>query len=314
MRYNFYMVRDQARFFFYIFFVFFILILFINLHLLSSNHNLILGIILSAFYFFLFYAFFFYWPDSFLPGLKIGDRFQIIADYLSGKNHRVVKVEKGFIEKNFLLLRKKPDHYFIEVDEQSVVIITDPNHHLTPLISGNHFISRHHRILHVLPKGLNLIQLGPLPEELFFPVSKTTGESLADFHARSRRFNLTRTSAKEGRILYPSFQILYRIKPEKNATMPDQNILGLAGELIQREFPIEMKPEIDRMISDAVLENWRGKIAKMDSGAINELIKSTPVMLEDFSIFFTQNDELLKYFNITIFLERVITNELENGR
>ena len=96
--------------------------------------------------------------------------------------------------------------------------------------------------------------------------------------------------------------------------MTDRNILGLAGELIQRGFPIEIKPEIDRIISDAVLDIWRRKIAGIKSTRILELIKSTPVMLEDFSNFFTQNDELLKYFNITIFLERIIIKELENGR
>lgn len=309
MRYNFYMSRNNSRTFLYSFILLFFLVSVLNLYILASNHNLFLGIILSACFLLLIFGLVFSWSDPIFRNLKPGDQIQIITDYLTGKNQCVVKVENGLVDNNFLLLRNKPSHFFIQVDQRSVVIISDQNNSIIPLKSGTHYINRGKRILHVLHKDLNLIHLGPLPEEKSPAVSKAPGESLADFHARSRRFNQTRMAANDGQTLYPSFQIVYRIKPEKYTYMPSQDLVNLAGELIRGGIPVETTPDIDQIISNAVFEKWLRKTAPMDSDTIQKLIDSTPIILEGFLDNSAQKDELLKFFNITIILERIITTE-----
>jgi hypothetical protein len=250
-----------------------------------------------------------YWPNPFLHNLKPGDQIQIIADYLTGKNKNVVKVDNGLIDKNFLLLRNKPSHFFIQVDHHSLVLITDQNDRIIPIINGTHYISYGERILYVLHKDLNLIQLGPLPIDKYPSDSKAPGESLADFHIRSRQYNQTRMVTNDGRTLYPSFQIVYRLKQEKDISILDLDLPGLAGELNRNRFSVEAKTDIDQMISIAVFNNWLRKTAPMDSDTIQKLVESTPMILEGYFDFSAHKDDLLKFFNITIFLERIITTE-----
>jgi len=307
MRYNFYMSRNNSRTSLYSFFLLFFLLSFINIYLLASNHNLFLGIFLSVCFLLLIFAQVFFWPDPILHNLKLGDQIQIVAYYLTGKNHIVVKVENGLIDKNFLLLRNKPSHFFIQVDHHSIVIITDQNNAIFPLNRGTHYINHGKKILHVLHKDLNLIQLGPLPKDKFPSDSKTHSESLADFHARSRRFNQTKMVTNDGRTLYPSFQIVYRLKQEEDPSILDRDLLGLVGELSRNRFPVEAKPEIDQIISNAVLENWLRITALMDSDTIQKMIESTPMKLDDFLDFSSSDVDLMNYFRISIFLGQIIT-------
>jgi len=299
------MSRNESRASLFLFLLAFFVLAITNLFLLLSNHNLFLGLILNSSFTVLIFALLFYWPNPFLPQLKLSEKISIATDYLIHRRLNLVNIDKGQFQSDYPLLKKKPNHFFLCIDQKSAVLIVDQNNCVIPLFKGIHFIKRNQTIHHIVNLDMNLFHLGPLYDEDFPISSRAPGESLTNYHLRFRRFVETKTIIKDNQILYPSFQIVYKMKYLNDFDSLNKYLLVFADELMRRDFSVEIRPHIEKMISDVILRHWKQMTDQLDSDYIQKLIKSTPKMLNNQLNLIISKDSLLKFFDVTIFLERI---------
>ncbi len=281
----------------------------INVYLLSSSNKLLLAILLNTSFFILFIGLLFYWPEPFLPMLNLGSKMMIVKNYLTQKVFSFFEISKGRITSQYLLLREKPRNFFIQVDHKSAVLVADQNHNFFPLLQGIHFIDRNKKIVHIFNLDIQIVRLGPLDENPTLPPQKVRGESLVNHHLRNERAAQTKCITKDHQILYPSFLVVYQLNHLKNTSIPDADFIKLSLELANRNFSVEVTHDLRKIISDSVISKWNKMAGHMDLDTLTKLIGDTPTILNDlFETISVEDDNILNFFTITVFLEKIITN------
>ena len=200
----------------------------------------------------------FFWQFFILPEIGLS-KHMIFSNYIIlnqlFKTPLVLSVKNGEIKGDYVLLKKKPNTWVINIDQKSAVLIEDNNNQNSLLLHGIHVLRNNPKIIGSFYLGIHYIHIGPDDQNSLKP--KNIQETLTEYHSRINLAQQTKTRLLSGDFIYPSFSVFYRLDKRSQYNNDLEMFLNLTKLFKGKISLLVTSRQFESCLVNEILNNWR---------------------------------------------------------